>query len=141
MKKLLLLLSLFLLPSVSKADALSDQITAAFVGNAKLAAGYTSHGRVQYEFLDNFIEAGHFNGGYIGAIDLGILGTQLPSGTISAANFSTGVKLHISPFLKKAVTLNPEWQFINNMEIDGRYSYNWTLHSPTLEACVAYPFK
>ena len=43
MKKLLIVI--FCLSSVSfvKADTLTDQITTAFVGNAKLAAGYTTH--------------------------------------------------------------------------------------------------
>ena len=141
MKKLLIVI--FCLSSVSfvKADTLTDRITTAFVGNAKLAAGYTTHGIVQYEFLDNFIEAGHFNGAYIGAIDLGLLGSQLPSGSINAANFSTGAKFHISPFFKKLITLNPEWQFIQNTEIDARGSYNWTLRTPTYEISIAYPFK
>ena len=141
MKKLVIAV-LFSVAGVGvNANPLMDQITVAFVGNAKLAIEFTSRGEMQYAFLDNFIEIGKLNGSPIVGIDFGILGTQLPSGSIDAADWSNGIKLHISPFIKNYIKLQPGWEFINNLEIDGRYSYNWTQERPTLGLSIGYPWR
>jgi hypothetical protein len=142
MKKMIIALgALFTLCQVGFCDALTNQIQAAFVGNAKTAVEFTSHGTIQYEFLDNFIEIGNLSGGHIAAIDLAALGTQLPDDTIAAVQWGIGGKLHLSPILKTYISVQPEWQFVNNLEIDGRYSYNLTTHQPTLGLSIGYPFK
>ena len=122
-------------------EGLGDQVTGAFVGNAKVAMEYTSKGRVQYEFLDNVIEIGRVKEGRIVGIDLAVIGEQLPNDTVKAVEWGSGVKLHLSPLIKQYVSFNPEWEFVNNLEIDGRYSYNFTMRHATLGISVAYPWK
>ncbi len=141
MKKMIVLLTMLIAGS-AKADWLSDQIDAAFVGHAKAAMEFRTDGKAQAEFLDNFFEIGKFNGSPIAATDLGISGTVLPdSGKLEGLDFTTGAKIHFAPLIKSWITLNSEWQFINNLELDGRASYDWRLHHPFYGFAIGYPFK
>lgn len=143
MKKGILLAALLIgLGKIGYCDWLTDNINAAFVGNAKLAVEQGTDGKSHPEFLDNFFEVGHLNGNPVGAVDLGISGTILPSsGALTGGSFTTGAKVHLASLIKQWVTLNPEWQFINQIDIDGRWAYNWTEHHGTAGIALAYPFK
>lgn len=141
MKKLALFIFSMACVMWLKADVLTDQIQAAFVGNAKTAIEFNTHGQIQYEFLDNVIEIGHIKTDHIAAIDLGAGAIQRTDNTVKAVDWSIGGKLHLAPILKNYITLNPEWQFLNTLEIDGRWSYDFTLRHGVMGISCAYPFK
>ena len=142
MKKIIALLLWAGIAPLTYANPLVDQIDAAFVGHAKFSTEFVTEGFTQVQFLSNFIEIGHLNGQPVAAIDSGILGNILPNtNQLSAANFTSGAKIHLAPFIKSYITLQPEWQFLNTLEIDARASYNWTLHHPFYGVAIAYPFK
>lgn len=120
---------------------LLDQFYAGFVGNAKFAIESTTDGGSHPEFLDNFIEIGKVKGDHIAAIDSGIGGTLLPANNqLSAAEWTSGGKLHLAPLIKNYVHLPDQFTFLNTLEIDARGSYNWTLHHPFWGVVMAYPF-
>lgn len=143
MKKLLVAVVLLFGCSTIKAEeTLLDQFYAGFVGNAKFVYEMTTDGVSKPEFLDNFFEIGKLDGDYIAAIDSGVGGTILPdTAEFSGAEWSTGAKLHLAPFIKSYVNLPEQWAFLRTLEIDARGSYNWTEHHPFWGLCLAYPFK
>lgn len=143
MKKMLLGSLILLFAHTVRAQSLWDQIDAAFVGNAKTAIAFTSHGKTKAQFLDNFTEIGHiYKTDHIAAIDLGGEGTiDSSTGKFVATAWTTGGKIHLAPYLKNSISLNPEWQFLANLELDARGAYDWTHHHPSWEISVAYPFK
>lgn len=119
-----------------------DQLYAGFVGRAKLAIESTTDGTVQPEFLVNYVEIGKVKGEFIAAIDAGALGEVLPeSGQVDSVQWTTGGKLHLAPLIKNFVNLPEEWEFLGNIELDARASYNWSGHHPTYGIVAAYPFK
>lgn len=124
------------------ADPILDQIDAAFVGHAKLGTEFTTRGETQLEYLDNVIEIGSLKGSPLAGLDGGVLGTILPdSNQLAAAQWTAGAKIHFAPILKTYIVLPPEWQFLNTVEVDGRYSYNFTAHHGVLGISIVYPFK
>jgi len=142
MKKMLFALLVMLTAGQAKAESLLDQLYGGFVGRAKFAVESTTDGTVQPEFLVNYVEIGRAKGGYIAAIDAGALGEVLPgSGEVDSVQWTTGGKLHLATLLKAYVNLPSEWEFLGNLEIDGRYSYNWSGHHSTVGLVAAYPFK
>ena len=144
MKKLIFAAAfLFYMVGSAFADGtILDQFYAGFVGNAKLSFESTSRGEQKPEFLDNFVEIGNLKGDHLAAIDSGVGGTLLPaSSQLSAAEWSTGIKIHIAPLIKNFVLLPDQWSFLKNLEIDGRGSYNWTYRHPFYGFVFSYPFK
>lgn len=145
MKKKMFMLVVVLLAGPRFAFAqgsLLDQIYAGFVGRAKLSIESTTRGTVQPEFLVNYVEIGKLKGGFIGAIDAGALGEVLPaSGNVDSVHWTTGGKLHLAPLFKNYVNLPAEWEFLGNVEIDARGSYDWTGHRATYGLVMSYPFK
>lgn len=145
MKKLLIpfLIAMFCYigPRPAYADPILDQLYGGFVGRAKLSLETTTKGNVQPEFLVNYMEIGQINGAHIAAVDAGALGTVLPSGGFKSVDWTTGAKLHLSPIIKRYVPLPSEWQFLSEIELDGRASYNWTAHHPFYGIVAAVPFK
>lgn len=123
------------------ADPILDQLYGGFVGRAKLSLESTTKGTVQPEFLVNYIEIGQLNGSHIAAIDAGALGTVLPSGGFKSVDWTTGGKIHLSPIIKQYVPLPAEWQFLAELELDARGSYNWTAHQPSYGLVASVPFK
>lgn len=140
MKKLLLATIVVMSAKWCFADALWDQIDAAFVGHAKTAVGYNSHAQRELQFLVNPIEIGNFNGGRVVAIDFGTIGILDDQDVVHGANWQVGGKIHLAPTLRKYVQLQPEWQFLHRVEIDGRYAYDLRLHKPDLTLSFGYPF-
>lgn len=126
-----------------RAAGLWDQIDAAFVGNAKLATEFTTHGDAVVEYLDNFVEIGHiYQGDHLAALDFGGQGTiNSDTGKFEGVNWTTGAKLHLSPFIKNTIKLQPQYAFLSNVEIDLRGCYDWTDHHPQYGLVVGYPFK
>lgn len=143
MKKLLIGLTLLgSFVGSTYAGTIMDQVSGAFVGRAKLAYEVTTSGLNQVEFLDNVFEIGNLKGAPLVGVDFGVLGNIVPaSGSFSGADFTAGGKLHLSPIIKNYVTLPAEWQFINNLEIDTRYSYNFRARHAVLGICAAYPWR
>lgn len=122
--------------------SIADQLYAGFVGSAKFAIESTTEGVAKPEFLSNFIEIGNAHGGHILAVDSGICATILPnSSQLNGAEFTSGVKIHLAPLIRSYVNLPQEWQFLRNLEVDARSSYDWTLHHPFYGLVAAYPFK
>lgn len=142
MKKVILALAVtFTLLRPVHADSILDQLYGGFVGRAKLSIESTTKGTVQPEFLVNYIEIGKINGSHIAAVDAGALGTILPDGGFESVNWTTGFKLHLSPIIKRYVPLPTEWEFLGQIEIDGRFSYNWTERYSQLGLVAAVPFR
>lgn len=141
MKKIILTLLLILMPILGHADSLLSQLYGGFVGRAKMAIESTTDGNSHPEFLVNYLEIGQVKGGHIAAIDLGVSGTLPDSGHIEAADWNVGAKVHLASLIKSYVNLPAEWEFIGNLEIDGRYSYNFREHHPFVGLVAAYPFK
>lgn len=142
MKRLLLVVGLLSMAQTVKAQTLLDQIYGGFVGRAKFAIESTTKGTIQPEFLVNYIEIGKAKGGFIAAIDAGALGQVLPgTGQVDSVQWTTGGKLHLATLLKAYVNLPTEFEFLGNIELDARASYNWTEHHPTYGLVAAYPFK
>lgn len=143
MNKLLIGSMLLLLSHNIQASPLTDQIDAAFVGNAKIATEFTTHGKTVVEFLDNFTEIGHiYKGDHLAALDLGGQGEiNSDTGHFDGVAWTTGAKIHLAPFIRNTVHLTPEWQFLNTIEVDARGAYNWTDHRPQYALSIGYPFK
>lgn len=144
MKKLLGMVVIGLsFASVSRADALLDQLYAGFVGNAKFAIESTTKGVAKPEFLVNYIEVGQSPNGHLAALDAGIGGTILPDNShFRAAEWSIGGKLHLGTILKGYIKLPHEWQFLNEqLELDLRGSYNFTSSHPFYGIVASVPFK
>lgn len=140
MKKVILAVVLLLSAGIVKADSLVDQLYGGFVGRAKLSIESTTKGTIQPEFLVNYVEIGMVKGQHIAAIDAGALGTILPAG-FQAVDWTTGAKVHLSPLFKNYVSLPAEWEFLGNVELDARASYNWTQRHPFYGVVVAYPWR
>ena len=121
--------------------SLLDQLYAGFVGRAKLSIESTTKGTLQPQFLVNYVEIGKLKGQFIAAIDAGVLGILPEDGKFQSADWTTGAKLHLAPLLKNYISLPEEWEFLGNMELDARGSYNWTAHHSSYGLCLAYPFK
>ena len=135
-----LALSLFS-PSIARADgSILDQLYAGFVGRAKLSLESTTRGELRPEFLVNYVEIGKLNGSFIAAVDAGAAGTILED-KFESVQWSTGAKLHLAPMIKAYARLPQEWEFLGNMELDLRGSYDWTEHRPYFGLVAAYPFK
>lgn len=142
MKKMIFAAVLLLFTHNAKAAGLFDQIEAAFVGNAKLATEFTTHGKMNVQFLDNFIEIGHIYGDqHVAALDLGGQGEITSDGHFVGGAFTTGGKIHLAPFIKHTIKLQPQYAFLMNVELDARASYDWTNHRPNYGLVVGYPFK
>ena len=143
MKKMLLAMIVLIGPNWAMADgSLVDQLYGGFVGRAKFAVESTTKGTIQPEFLVNYVEIGKVEGNHIAAIDAGALGEVLPdSGHVDSVHWTTGAKIHLRPIFKNYVSLPAEWEFLGNLEIDARASYNWSAHHPTYGLVAAYPFK
>lgn len=130
------------LASISHADSILDQLYAGFAGRAKLSIESTTKGKVQPEFLVNYIEIGKLKGEHIAAIDAGALGTVLPNtGHFDSVDWTTGGKIHLAPIIKNFIPLPPEWQFLAELELDARGSYNWTERHSSYGLVAAVPFK
>lgn len=141
MKKMLFAIMLMCV-SQAKAESILDQLYGGFVGHAKFAIESTTRGTVQPEFLVNYVEIGSLKGAHIAAIDAGALGEVLPdSGHVDAVHWTAGGKIHLAPFIKNYINLPAEWEFLGNLEIDARGSYDFTAHRPTWGLVAAYPFK
>jgi hypothetical protein len=143
-RNLLVLALLFLVGPMcpAHADTLVDQFYAGFVGNAKFAIESDTDGRTRPGFHVNYIEIGNLKGGHIAAIDLGLGGTILPeTAKFSGAEWSSGGKLHLAPIIKNYVNLPAGAEFLGNLELDFRGSYNWSLHHPFYGIVCAYPFR
>lgn len=142
MNKLLIGSLLLLLSNNVRAAGLLDQIEASFVGNAKLATEFTTEGKTNVQYLDNFIEIGHIYGDqHVAAFDLGGQGEITSDGHFVGGAFTTGGKIHLAPFIKNTIKLQPQYAFLMNLEIDARASYDWTNHHPNYGIVVGYPFK
>lgn len=143
MKKILLVIITMLgMTHGAKAETIIDQLYGGFVGRAKFAVESTTKGTIQPEFLVNYVEIGKLKGEYIAAIDAGALGEVLPSsGQVDSVQWTTGGKIHLAPIFKNFVNLPSEWEFLGNLEIDARASYNWSAHGPTYGIVAAYPWK
>lgn len=120
--------------------SLMDQVYAGFVGNAKYAIESTTRGELRPGFHVNYVEVGQLNGGHIAALDASAAGTILED-KFESVKWSVGGKLHLAPFIKNYVRLPVGWEFLNTLEIDGRYSYDFTDRHPYLGIVCAYPFK
>lgn len=142
MKKMLIASLLLLFAHNVKAAGLWDQIEAAFVGNAKIATEFTTQGKTNVQYLDNFIEIGHIYGdSHVAALDFGGQGEITSDGHFVGGAFTTGGKLHLAPFIKHTINLQPQYAFLMNLELDARGSYDWTNHNPHWGIVVGYPFK
>lgn len=143
MKKVIIaIIAMLAVSSGVKAQSLVDQLYGGFVGRAKISIESTTKGTVQPEFLVNYVEIGQAKGGYIAAIDSGALGEVLPaSGQVNSVQWTTGGKLHLATLLKAYVTLPKEWEFLGNIELDARASYNWSQKHTGYGLVLAYPFK
>lgn len=142
MKKTVIVSLLLLLASKLHADLWED-IEMAFVGNAKIATELTTEGKTVVEYLDNFTEIGHiYKNEHLAALDLGGQGEiDSETGQFHGVSWTTGGKLHLAPFIRNTIELSPQYQFLTNLEIDARASYNWTDHEPQYAIVIAYPIK
>lgn len=142
MKKMIFALIMILAPMCpAHADSILDQLYGGFVGRAKFAVETTTKGTLQPEFLVNYVEIGQINGSHIAAVDAGALGEVLPSGITNSVQWTTGGKLHLAPLIKAYVNVPAEWEFLGNIELDARASYNWSQHGDCFGLVAAYPFK
>lgn len=140
MKRIIAVLGLLFVTGSAHADSLVDKLYGGFVGRAKFAIESTTKGKTQPEFLVNYVEIGKSKGGHIAAIDAGALGTILPD-HFQSVDWTTGGKVHLSTLLKNYVNLPMEWEFLDNLDIDARASYNWTQRHPFYGVVCAYPFR
>lgn len=142
MKKILIAVVLLVGPRIAFADTLVDQFYSGFVGNAKFAIESTTKGTSKPEFLDNFLEIGSIKGEHIAALDAGVGGTILPSSSqFKSAEWTVGAKVHLAPLIKNYVILPEQWSFLKTLEVDARYSYDFTERHGVAALCMAYPFK
>lgn len=133
------ILLLAALPSF--ADALRDQIDATLLGHVETTTEFTTRGEARLQLLDTVILIGKFDGQYLAGIDLGFLGDAKPdTSQRTGVNYTAGIKFHLAPIIRKKVTLAPEWDFLRALEINPRWSYDFTAHRGVLGIDLALAF-
>lgn len=139
MRKIAIVLGVLGMCSLSHADGLSDQINATLLGHVETITEFTTKGRTQLELLDTVFQIGKFGNNYLGAVDGGFLGDTAPVAA-QRIDYTVGIKFHLAPILRKYIVFNPEWTFLNSVELNPRYSYNFTEHHGVMGLAVGLAF-
>jgi hypothetical protein len=107
-----------------------DQVSVALLGHTETVLETTTKGKLNAEVLITPFQIGKIDGGYLAGIDGGVLGNVNPSSIGQKGfNWTVGLHAHLSPFLKKAVSISPNYPALAGLEINPRVSYLFPNHT------------
>lgn len=140
MKKLILSVVLLLGVSQVKAD-IGDQITSSLIDHVSGHSQWTTKGENKLALLSSIVQIGKLDGKAIGQVRFGFTGTVNPDKSVSrGAGYVADVYVNAAPFIRKYVSLAPEWTFLNSIEVGPSYAYDFREHHSYLSISLGLAF-
>lgn len=140
MKKMFVLLATLFVSVGARADILGDQITASLINHVSAHSQWTTKGENRLALLADIVEIGKMDGATIGQLRFGFNAVTSNGNTTPSAGYVADAYINISPFIRKYVKFNPNWTFLNSVEIGPSYSYDFYQHHSYLAASVGLAF-
>lgn len=141
MKRIMLFGLLLLGTSIVRAD-LGDQITSSLISHVSAHSQYTTTGENRLALLASIVQIGKMNGSSIGQLRFGFTGIMNPDKNVTAgAGYVADAYVNISPFVRKYVTLDPNWTFLNSIEMGPSIAYDLREHHSYLAFSVGLAFS
>ena len=142
MKKMIFSLMVLGLCASAKANPILDQFSVALLGHVETIAETKTNGTTQAELLATPFQIGKMEGNYLLGLDGGVLGNSQPQAGDSNVQWTAGVHVHLSPILKKFIfkSISPDYPALLALELNPRYSYNFSEHHSELGFCVGFAF-
>ncbi len=136
-RKLAMLGVLLFVVSQAKAD-IGDQITASLIDHVAAHSQWTTKGENRLALLASIVQIGKMDGSSIAQIRFGYNTTVNDSSQTDG--YVGDVYMNISPFVRKYVKLDPNWTFLNSIEMGPNYAYDFQQHHSYLAFSVGLAF-
>jgi len=146
MKKILFVLIAVILstfgniPVFADRSDISDHLKLSLLDHVETGVEFTTKGRTQLELLDSFSQIFHFNNGYLIALDGGVSEDTIVRCGENRVHWTAGGHIHLSPIIKKYVVFSSYMKFLNSLEINPRYSYDFSDHHTRVGLSLALAF-
>lgn len=135
-------IGLLMFSSVAKADGVGDQITASLINHVSAHSQWTTKGENRLSLLASIIEIGKMDGSSIAQIRFGYNTIVNSDNQTEPDNGYVGdIYMNISPFLRKYVKLDPDWTFLNSIEMGPAFSYDFQHHHSYAAFSVGLAFS
>lgn len=139
MKKILFVVCFLSFGSL-KAD-IGSQITTSLISHISTHSEWTTKGENRLALLTDIIEIGKLDNKAIGQIRFGFTGITNPDSSVTpGAGYVADAYVNLAPFVRKYVSLNPDWTFLGNVEMGPAFSYDFREHHSYLAFSVGLAF-
>lgn len=141
MKKIIVAMFLGLSVKMCQASILGDQINASLIDHVSTHSQWTTKGENRLVLLADIVEIGKWKGSTIGQLRFGYSNTTNPNGTTAInSGYVADAYVNISPFVREYVTLNPDWTFLNSIEMGPSFAYDFRERHSYLAFSVGLAF-
>lgn len=138
LKKMFVFLMLGLFVKIGHAEILGDQITASLISHVSTHSEWTTKGQNRLALLTDIVEIGKWKGSAIGQIRFGYSNTTNTSD--QSSGYVADAYINVSPLIREYVTLNPDWTFLNSIEMGPAFAYDFREHHSYLAFSVGLAF-